>query len=132
MGLNLFFTLNDTEDNNYSILVVDDEPSFRKVMKRLLNLEGHRVTLAEDGIDGLRILKQKEFDMVLTDINMPKMNGWEFLRNIEKLYPGLPAAVITGLSSQQILRFGDTTLARKILIKPITIKKIRKLIEEIL
>ena len=60
------------------------------------------------------------------------MNGWEFLRNIEKLYPGLPAAVITGLSSHKKIPFEDTSMIRKILKKPVSINEIRKLIEEIL
>ena len=128
----MLLTPKDTEGNGISILVVDDEPAYRKVMKRLLINEGHRVTLAEDGIDGLRILKNKEFDMVLTDINMPNMNGWDFLRNIEKLYPEIPAAVITGLSDQEKIPSADTSLAKRILKKPISIDEIRKLIEEIL
>ncbi|TFB10000.1 response regulator [Candidatus Marinimicrobia bacterium MT.SAG.2] len=81
----MLLTHKDTEDNSISILVVDDEPVYRRVMKRLLINEGHRVTLAEDGSEGLRILKNEEIDIILTDINMPNMNGWDFLRNIEKL-----------------------------------------------
>ena len=122
----------DAEDNSISILVVDDEPVYRKVMKRLLINEGHRVTLAEDGIEGLQILKNEEIDIVLTDINMPNMNGWDFLRNIEKLYPGIPAAIITGFSSQEKILSEENSMAKKILKKPISIDAIRKLIEEIL
>ena len=128
----MFVILKDTEDNSFNILVVDDEPSYRKAMKRLLNRDGHSVTLAEDGIDGLRILEKKEFDMVLTDINMPNMNGWEFLEKLDALYPDLPAAVITGLSSQEKMPPADTSMAKKILKKPISIYEIRKLIDEIL
>lgn len=128
----MLFILKDTEGSSFNILVVDDEPSYRKAMKRLLSRDGHSVTLAEDGIDGLRILENKEFDMVLTDINMPNMNGWEFLAKIDTLYPDLPAAVITGLSSQENIAPVDTSMAKKILKKPISIHDIRKLIDEIL
>ena len=122
----------ETEDNSISILVVDDEPAYRKVMKRLLINEGHRVMLAEDGIDGLRILKSNEFDMVLTDIDMPNMNGWDFLRNIEKLYPEIPTAVITGLSGQEKIFSEESSRAKRIYRKPISVNEIRKLIEDIL
>ena len=122
----------DTEDNSISILVVEDEPVYRKVMKRLLINEGHRVTLAEDGIEGLQILKNEEIDIVLTDINMPNMNGWDFLRNIEKLYPGIPAAIITGFSSQEKILSEENSMAKKILKKPISIYANRNVIDEIL
>ena len=128
----MFLTIKDTKEKGYNILIVDDEPSYRKVMKRLLIKDGHSVMAAVDGQDGLRILEDMNFDLVLTDIDMPNMNGWEFLRNIEKLYPGLPAAVITGLSSQEKILSEDTIMAKKILKKPISIDEIRKLIEEIL
>jgi len=120
------------ENISQNILVVDDEPSFRNIMKRVLVKDGHNVTLAKDGFEGLRLLKNKSFDIVLTDIDMPNMDGWEFLRNIKKLYPELPAAVITGLSSQETISPEDTSFARKILQKPISIVEIRKLLEEIL
>ena len=54
------------------------------------------------------------------------------MRNIEKLYPGIPAAVITGFSSQEKILSEESSMAKKILKKPISIDAIRKLIEEIL
>lgn len=128
----MLFLLKDKEDNSFNILVVDDEPSYRKAMKRLLKRDGHSVTLAEDGIDGLRILEKKEFDMVLTDINMPNMNGWEFLKKLDALYPDLPAAIITGyLEKSDITNSKVDSSTRKILRKPIKLKDIRELIEEL-
>ena len=128
----MFVILKDTESNSFNILVVDDEPSYRKAMKRLLNTDGHNVTLAEDGIDGLRILEKKEFDMVLTDINMPNMNGWEFLEKVDALYPELPVAIITGyLEYMDLTKFKTDISTRKILRKPIKLEDIRELIKEL-
>jgi len=128
----MFVILKDTESNIFNILVVDDEPSYRKAMKRLLNTDGHNVTLAEDGIDGLRILQKKEFDMVLTDINMPNMNGWEFLEKLNSLYPDLPVAIITGyLEYMDSTQYKIDISTRKILRKPIKLKDIRELIKEL-
>lgn len=128
----MFVILKDTESNIFNILVVDDEPSYRKAMKRLLNTDGHNVTLAEDGIDGLRILQKKEFDMVLTDINMPNMNGWEFLEKLNSLYPDLPVAIITGyLEYMDSTKYKIDISTRKILRKPIKLKDIRELIKEL-
>ena len=128
----MFVILKETESNSFNILVVDDEPSYRKAMKRLLNTDGHNVTLAEDGIDGLRILEKKEFDMVLTDINMPNMNGWEFLEKVDALYPELPVAIITGyLEYMDLTKIKTDISTRKILRKPIKLKDIRELIKEL-
>ena len=128
----MFVILKETESNSFNILVVDDEPSYRKAMKRLLNTDGHNVTLAEDGIDGLRILEKKEFEMVLTDINMPNMNGWEFLEKVDALYPELPVAIITGyLEYMDLTKFKTDISTRKILRKPIKLKDIRELIKEL-
>lgn len=118
-----------TEKNiRQNILVVDDEPSFRNVLKRVLAGDGHNVTLAEDGFEGLRQLKIKSFDIVLTDINMPKMDGWEFLKNVDTLYPELTTAVITGLSSSERIPQDPSLSPKRIMQKPISIKNIRKLI----
>ena len=101
-------------------------------MKRLLSRDGHSVTIAEDGIDGLRILENKEFDMVLTDINMPNMNGWEFLEKLNSLYPDLPVAIITGyLEYMDSTKYKIDISTRKILRKPIKLKDIRELIKEL-
>ena len=128
----MLFILRDTEGSSFNILVVDDEPSYRKAMKRLLSRDGHSVTLAEDGIDGLRILENKEFDMVLTDINMPNMNGWEFLEKLNSLYPDLPVAIITGyLEYMDSTKYKIDISTRKILRKPIKLKDIRELIKEL-
>lgn len=121
-----------TEKNiHQNILVVDDEPSFRNIMKRVLAGDGHNVILAEDGFEGLRQLKINSFDIVLTDINMPKMDGWEFLKKIDTLYPELTTAVITGLSSSKRIPQDLSLSPKRIMQKPISIKNIRKLINDL-
>jgi len=121
-----------TERNiRQKILVVDDEPSFRNILKKALAGDGHNVTLAEDGFEGLRQLKIKSFEIVLTDINKPNMDGWEFLKNIDALYPELTTAVITGLSSNERMPQGPFLSPKRIMQKPISIKNIRKLIQDL-
>ena len=119
------------ENISQNILVVDDEPSFRNIMKRVLVNDGHNVTLAEDGFEGLRQLENKSFDIVLTDINMPNMDGWEFLKNVDILYPELTTAVITGLSSSERIPQDPSLSPKKIMQKPMSIKNIRKLIKDL-
>jgi len=121
-----------TERNiRQKILVDDDEPSFWNILKKVLAGDGHNVTLAEDGFEGLRQLKIKSFDIVLTDINMPKMDGWEFLKNVDALYPELTTVVITGLSSSERMPQDPSLSPKRIMQKPISIKNIRKLFSDL-
>jgi len=78
------------------ILVIDDEEFVRNVLSRTLAQANHRVTLAENGERGVQLFKEGRFDMVLTDLGMPGMSGWEVCRMIKKLSPHTPVGMITG------------------------------------
>ncbi len=78
------------------ILVIDDEEFVRSVLSRTLAQVSHQVTLAEDGEKGIQLFKEGRFDMVLTDLGMPGMSGWEVCRMIKKISPDTPVGMITG------------------------------------
>jgi len=78
------------------ILVIDDEETVRSILSRILSQINHRVITAENGEEGLRLFKEKEFDIVLTDLGMPGMSGWEVCRAIKKMSPHTPVGMITG------------------------------------
>jgi CheY-like chemotaxis protein len=78
------------------ILVIDDEEFVRSVLSRTLAQVNHQVTLAEDGEKGIQLFKEGKFDMVLTDLGMPGMSGWEVCRMIKKINPHTPVGMITG------------------------------------
>ncbi len=82
------------------ILVIDDEDLVRSVLSRTLAQASHRVTLAEDGEKGLRLFKEGKFDMVLTDLGMPGMSGWEVCRVIKTISPRTPVGMITGWGAE--------------------------------
>jgi len=89
--------LKDSEKvSSQRILVIDDEEGVRDVLARILGEEGHRVSLAETGKKGLDKFKQGDFDLVLTDLGMPDMSGWELAKRIKKINPSLPVGLITG------------------------------------
>jgi two-component system NtrC family response regulator len=66
------------------ILVVDDEEVLRNLAKEILSEEGYRVTLADSGEQAMEVLKQETFDLVITDLNMPGMDGMEFLKKVKE------------------------------------------------
>jgi CheY-like chemotaxis protein/anti-sigma regulatory factor (Ser/Thr protein kinase) len=78
------------------ILVIDDEDTVREVLEKMLSQVNHRVTVARNGDEGLRLFQEKEFDIVLTDLGMPGMSGWEVCQKIKKMNPYTPVGMITG------------------------------------
>ena len=77
-----------------SILVVDDNEMNRDVLSRRLQKEGYLVSTAEDGVKALDMLTTETYDMVLLDIMMPDMDGFETLRNMRSLNGGIDTPVI--------------------------------------
>jgi PAS domain S-box-containing protein len=78
------------------ILVIDDEEFVRSILSRTLTQVNHQVTLAENGEKGIQLFKEREFDIVLTDLGMPGMSGWEVCRIIKEISPKTPVGMITG------------------------------------
>ena len=84
-----------------SILVVDDDKAFRFATKTLLSDEGFEVSLAANGVAGITLLQEKEFDLVLSDIVMSELGGIEFLKEVKTRRPDLPVIMVTGFGSIQ-------------------------------
>ncbi|MFB3884896.1 MAG: PAS domain S-box protein [Thermodesulfobacteriota bacterium] len=78
------------------ILVVDDEETVRDVLSKMLSLNHYRVTTAENGEEAIRLFKESDFSIVLTDLGMPGMPGWEVCKAIKKISPQTPVGMITG------------------------------------
>jgi CheY-like chemotaxis protein len=78
------------------ILVIDDEEAVRDILSQMLNAKGHDVVVAADGEEGIERFKNKEFDLVFTDLGMPKISGWEVSKTIKEINPKVPIAMITG------------------------------------
>ena len=85
------------------VLVVDDSLTVRRVTQRLLVREGYRVTLAKDGLDAIEKLAEEKPDMVLTDIEMPRMDGFDLVRNLraDANLRDLPVIMITSRIAQK-------------------------------
>ncbi len=78
------------------ILVIDDERSIRNTLKEILGFEGYSVEVAENGILGLEIVKNADFDIILCDIKMPEMDGIEVLGKILEIKPETTVVMISG------------------------------------
>jgi two-component system chemotaxis response regulator CheY len=80
-----------------SILTVDDSPSIRQMVRLVLSQAGYAVTEASDGADGLEKAKTQPFQLVVTDLNMPRMDGLGLIRELRALpaYRGVPIVFLT-------------------------------------
>ncbi len=78
------------------ILVIDDEQGIRDVLTGILDDEGYTVFTAEDGIDGLTLLKSEPIDLVLLDVWLPNMGGIDVLKQIKEIYPEIEVIIISG------------------------------------
>ena len=81
------------------ILIIDDERSIRSTLKEILEYEKYEIVEANDGAEGLQLLKKEDFDLVMCDIKMPKMDGMEVLSAASELKPDLPFIMISGHGS---------------------------------
>lgn len=80
------------------ILIIEDEAAIRRVLVKILSEEnqGYEVFEAEDGVAGMELIKKEDFDLVLCDIKMPKMDGVEVLEAVKKIKPEIPMVMISG------------------------------------
>lgn len=81
-----------------TILIVDDEPNYLVVLSELLKEEGFEVFTASDGAEGLACVREVDLDAVVTDMQMPEMNGLEFMLKAKEVVPALPVIVITAFA----------------------------------
>lgn len=79
-----------------SILIIDDEKSIRKTLNEILSFEGYKIDEAADGEEGLKKFKDKNYDLVLCDIKMPKLDGIEFLEKAKEINDEVPIIIISG------------------------------------
>ncbi len=87
-----------------NILVSDDEPHVRKLLKLVLQGEGYNVFIASDGIEALEIVKKTPIDIAILDIRMPRLNGIETLKEIKTIDPSIEVIIITGFADFESLR----------------------------
>lgn len=90
----------DVPPERPSVLVVDDDRTVRELLARALTAADYVVDVAEDGPSAIARLKERPFDLMITDLRMPGQDGLSLIREARVLAPGLPVIVITGYSTE--------------------------------
>ncbi len=118
--------------NGGRILVIDDEEFVRNVLFKMLSQANYNVTVAKDGEEGLKIFMEKGFDMVLTDLGMPGLSGWEVCRSIRGISPKIPIGMITGWGMELDESKIDECGVDFVLSKPFDFSEVLKEVKEAL
>lgn len=112
------------------ILIIEDEKSLREVLRILLEEEGYEITAASNGLEGLDYIRNDIFDLVITDIKMPKADGFEVLRNVKELSPSTIVIMITAFGTTEATIEAMKLGAYNYIHKPFKIEEIRLIIEK--
>jgi CheY-like chemotaxis protein len=107
------------------VLVIDDEPFVRETLEEILRLQQHDVVVADDGISGLARFREGAFDLVMTDLAMPGMSGWQVAQAVKTARPQVPVVLVTGwgveVQADDLKRHG----VDRVLTKPFRFEDVR-------
>ncbi len=112
------------------ILVVDDDVDMTETLSDILSATGIQVEIAHDGLQALKKIETKRFDMVLMDIKMPKMNGIEAFKKIKKIRPQTTVMMMTAYAAQDLIAEALAEGVYGIWYKPVEIQRIIELVEK--
>jgi two-component system response regulator FlrC len=115
-----------------NILVIDDEEIVRVSCVRILSAEGYNVDAAAFCADGLVMLEENPYDLVLTDFKMPHMDGIELAAHILSRYPEVKIVLFTGYITDETIRIAMKCGVHAFLEKPFTPEKLAETVAEVL
>jgi two-component system response regulator PilR (NtrC family) len=112
------------------ILIVEDEKSMREVLKILLEGEGYEVVTAADGLEGISYIEKDIFDLVITDMKMPKVEGFDVLRKVKEISPDTIVIMITAFGTTETAIEAMKSGAYDYINKPFNIDEIRLIVRK--
>ena len=116
------------------VLVVDDSATVRKFVSVSLSMQGFTVVTACDGMDALEKLPKGKFDLVITDLNMPTMDGFELIKALRESpeFHDLPVIILSSLADRANKEQGATLNVLSYVVKPFSLEKIQYEVEKYL
>jgi two-component system response regulator (stage 0 sporulation protein F) len=123
---------NLASESRFSILVVDDELDAAKVLGKILKKRGYRIQLAANGLEALKKLQRNHFELVITDILMPKLDGIQLVKQIREQWPTLPVIVMTAVDDEQIYSQMLAMGAHAYLLKPFEFRQLLDAVAEVI
>lgn len=124
--------MDDEASTGLSVLIVEDQESGRNLLRELLQLEGHRVSVAEDGGHALRTIQMRQFDAALIDIGLPDMSGCDVARSVRQHAGGdeILLVALTGHGRAEDRRAVREAGFDEHLVKPLDLDRLRRILSE--
>ena len=116
----------------FHVHVVDDEPEVREAIAKLVRVGGYEVSSSSSGEEALGSLENRKADLVVTDLMMPDMTGWQLLRQVKQTFPDIEVIVVTGYvpeNAHEMLTNGDMA---GYLVKPVNLEELQILLKGLL
>ncbi|MEX0922532.1 MAG: response regulator [Rhodovibrionaceae bacterium] len=104
------------------ILIAEDDAAVRAFASRALSFKKHDVTAVEDGLQALAALETETFDLLITDVVMPGLDGIGLCERLRELRPGLPVLVMTGYAAEYQRAYDMEHLEHEVIVKPFTLQ----------
>jgi len=112
------------------ILIVDDNPDILKLVSKMVTVLGYRAIIAEDGVDALDCLTRGHYDLVITDYDMPFIDGYQLADQIKEKHFGTKVIIMTGHSESDVADLLDGSgIVDGLLLKPFNLKALKEKIE---
>ena len=115
--------------NDISILVVDDEETLRNILVKILTKEGYKVETAENGEEALEKLRQAQYNLLISDIKMPRLNGFELLKIAKKDYGSMGVIMMTAYGDSYTIKDALLLGADEYITKPFKSFEINLIVE---
>ena len=102
------------------ILIADDSPTIRKFVSFSLKMKGFDIIAVNDGMEALEVLPKENIDLLITDLNMPNIDGFELIKSIRENqdYSEMPIIILSSLGANEEIERGISTGANSYLVKP--------------
>jgi DNA-binding response OmpR family regulator len=113
------------------ILIIDDEPAVRRPVRKMLEIPGHEVEEVEDGLLGIALHAMAPFDVIITDLHMPRCDGLEVIRNLRQIGDAVGVILLSGQSEGESHAITQELGAVWILSKPFTVEQLQTLVHQI-
>ena len=114
------------------ILVVDDETIVRETLSKLLSNFGYQVVCAQNGYDGLELFQNNSIELVLTDWDMPGMDGWSLAAGIKARSPGVPVIMVTGKDREEVSQRLNESDVDGVIFKPLRVEEVKGTVHKML
>ena len=129
-------TNEDTTDKNLSgnekILIVDDEPALTELSSKILQNKGYKTFAANSGKEALSILEKEKIDLLISDIIMPEMDGYQLSEKVSEEYPEIKIQLVSGFSDDRHIKSTNFALHENIIHKPFISRTLLQRIRELL